>query len=148
MPIQLSASISVTSSGPTVVETFVVHLPEEIVVEASRAEACGALVLVYCRAADQARTLSDRLLSAGIGSAIIDGTTSAFDVRQALEAFSFADFTVLLATDDVPVAWRAPDQCGTILHADLPAIPGTRQFFATLRARRERTRTADVSHVA
>ena len=150
MPIHIAASVTTSApSSPTVTDDFVVHFPEEIVAEAVDAERLGELVVVACREPGQAQALSAMLLSASVGSAVITTATTGFDLRQTLEAFGYGDFTVLLATDDVMVGWQAPAECRRLLHADLPATPGTRQFFAAVRSRRERVPgLAQVSRVA
>lgn len=139
MPIQIAVSITTPEpSCPGVVSDFVVHFPEEIVAEAVQAERCGELVVVACRQACQAEALSRMLLSGGVGSAVLTARTNSFDLHQTLEAFGYADFTVLLVTDDMMTGWQAPPACHRLLHADLPAAPGTRQFSSAVRNRHER----------
>ena len=143
--------IQITAAGPasTPADDLVVHFPEEIVAAAVEAERRGELLVVACREAAQARALSEMLLAAQVGSAVITGATRGLDLRQTLEAFGYADFTVLLATDDAMVGWQAPPACRRLLHADLPAVPGTRQFFSALYNRRQRVPgEAQVTRVA
>lgn len=139
MPIQIAVSIMTSEpSSPDVVNDFVVHFPEEIVAAAAQAERAGELVVVACRDAAQAEALSGMLLAGGVGSAILSARTNGFDLRETLEAFGYADFTVLLVTDDMMIGWQAPPACRRLLHADLPAAPGTRQFVSAVRNRHER----------
>lgn len=124
VPVPITVSTQVSSAGgdsPTVCLDLVIHLPEEIVAAAVAAERVETPLIVCCREADQARALSQQLLIAGVGSAVITGRTPIAELGRTLEAFALADFTVLLATDDLTTPWAAPTAC-TLLHADLPSL--------------------------
>ncbi|MFV0461379.1 MAG: hypothetical protein ACK5MT_21705 [Actinomycetales bacterium] len=137
MPITVSSTFTAAGTSSPVVSTdLVIHLPEEIVEVASQAEREDTRLIVCCRTAEQAKALSDRLLGAAIGSALLSRMSTRQEVTSTVEAFELGDFTVLLVTDDLHNPWQVDGEVA-LLHADLPALHGPVQVMTTLNARRQ-----------
>lgn len=138
MPLRVSSDLTAAGTRSPVVSTdLVILLPDEIVAVSADAERTADQVLVCCRTVEQASTLSDRLLEASVGSAVLGDHVGLDELAATLDAFRLGDFTVLLVSDGHPHLFQVGPHVH-LLHADLPAPHGGIQLMSTLNRRRER----------